>query len=556
MRLRLLPCSVLPLSLFAGCEAFEPSSASSPSVTFEDYEDYIAAEVLVKYHDAASVPEQEDIEATFGLEAVEEVGANRTLRLFVPEDLKVRDVVEALRADPRVEYAEPNYRGHAMGSVNDPYTSLQWNLDLINARTAWDVTSGAGAVVAVLDTGVSKSGEDRPANFVSGYDYIDYDSDPTDRNGHGTHVAGTIAQATNNGKGVAGVAHGVSIMPVRVLDSSGAGSVSAISNGIVWAADQGADVLNMSLGTYSGSSTIKSAVDYARSRGVVIVAAAGNEYTNQINYPAAYDGVIAVGAVRYDRTRASYSNTGTGLDFVAPGGDVNVDQNGDGYADGILQETFEGSSWSYYFYDGTSMATPHVAAAAALLVARGYSGYDAVYAQLKATATDLGSAGYDTAYGYGLINVGLAVGSGSDPDEDDPPATVDADLDGYPSTSDCDDSRASVNPGASESCGNARDDDCDGGVDEGCTTSDTTAPTISGVTGSASGTTVTLNWITNEPATTWVDFDCCGPYGNDDLVTNHVMTFTVSRGYTYYFQFRSADAAGNSTTTGSYYIAL
>lgn len=329
-------------------------------------------------------------------------------------------------SNPQVEYAEPNYIARAFFAPNDPFYRYQWHLSNsvyggINIEPAWDRAVGTGVVVAIVDTGVAYENFGKyylapdlaGTSFVPGYDFVNKDSHPNDDNGHGTHVAGTVAQKTNNNLGAAGTAFGSSIMPLKVLDKNGAGTYANVANGIIWAADHGAKVINLSLGGSVPSLTLENAVAYAYGKGVTVVAAAGNDSLSSASYPAAYDAyVIAVGATRYDETLAYYSNYGPSVDLVAPGGDLRVDQNADGYGDGVLQQTFTRgklNKFGYFFFQGTSMAAPHVSGAAALVISNGVLGPDAVRAALQNSAEDLGTPGRDATYGWGLLNASAAV---------------------------------------------------------------------------------------------------------------------------------------------------
>lgn len=349
----------------------------------------------------------------------------------LPAGKSVHDAEREFESRDNVVYAEPNFIARAFFVPNDPYYPLQWNFDNaryggIHTQAAWDISQGAGVTVAVVDTGVAyenyrdTSGRYYQApdlantKFTQGYDFVYNDTHANDDNGHGTHVTGTVAQSTNNGMGVAGVAFKATIIPVKVLDKNGSGTYANVAKGIRFAADKGAKVINLSLGGSSSSQTLLDAVSYAYSKGATIVAAAGNSGTNVIAYPAAYDQyVIAVGATRYDETLAYYSSFGPSLDLVAPGGDLRVDQNGDGYGDGILQQTFQGgtNNFAYWFFQGTSMAAPHVSAVAALIIANGNATTpDRVQTILQQSAKDLGSLGRDDTYGWGLVNAAAALG--------------------------------------------------------------------------------------------------------------------------------------------------
>lgn len=357
-----------------------------------------------------------------------------------PPASELNDVIRALRGDPNVESVEreaywtvpepmdaPKTGAGRQEPVtdapigpfvpNDPYYKHQWHLDQIGMPSAWRRSQGEGVVVAIIDTGVlyRDEGKFRRApdldaeRFVPGWDFVSGDATPDDEHGHGTHVAGTVAQTTNNGVGVAGVAPRAKIMPLRVLDARGAGRFGNIAAAIRWAADNGANIINMSLGGPLPSLAVRRAIDHAHKAGVTVIAAAGNSGRAKVGYPARHRHVIAVGAVRYDETRSFYSNYGKGLDVMAPGGDMRVDQNGDGLPDGVFQNTMlprNPSKHDYIPYQGTSMASPHVAGLAALLYASGVKRPDAIESLLTDTAKSAG----DTAhYGAGLVQADVAV---------------------------------------------------------------------------------------------------------------------------------------------------
>jgi serine protease len=307
-------------------------------------------------------------------------------------------VARRLRRSKLVRYVELDGTVHALDTP-DPGRASQWGLDAVGAPLAWSVTRGAGITVAVVDTGIAAA-PDLDGRILPGWNVVAQTTDATDDNGHGTHVSGTIAENAGNGLAEAGLAPEVSLLPVKVLDASGSGSDSDVAAGMVWAVDHGARVINMSLGGASSSHVLSDAVAYATAHGVLVVAAAGNE-DGPVGYPARITGVLGVGAVDSTLARASFSNTGTGLDIVAPG--VDIVQQTLGSAPG----TFADATLS-----GTSMATPFVTASAALVFAAVPSSTPAsVTRTLERTAQDLGVAGRDGDTGYGLVRADRAVGT-------------------------------------------------------------------------------------------------------------------------------------------------
>jgi len=355
---------------------------------------------------------------------------------------RTQALAASLGACGAVEYAEANLVRRALDVPNDPFFNLQWHYTQLQLPAAWDLSTGDNAVrVAVIDTGETQH-PDLVARQVPGFDFISnvaiagdgdgIDPDPTDvgdgqgaqpSSFHGTHVAGTIGASSDNGVGVAGVTWAGEIMHLRVLGIGG-GSDFDIAESVRYAARLAnvsgtlptvrSEVINMSLGGAGSTTTMQNAVTDAFNAGVVIFAAAGNENSATPSFPASYTNVVSVAAVDFNAVRAPYSNFNAFVDLAAPGGDVSEDLNGDGYPDGVLSTLVDDGSqpaqFVYAFYQGTSMACPHAAGVAALMLALTPSLTPAqVENFLITTATDLGAAGRDDLYGHGLINAYQAV---------------------------------------------------------------------------------------------------------------------------------------------------
>ena len=419
---------------------------------------YVSGEVLVRYAPATPpTARAATARAAGGIDL--SIPAPHTRLVRLGPGVSVPSALRRLRTRHDVVWAVPDYRARASGGwvPNDEgaggapgdWQQLQWNFVGpfgVNAPEAWTNVAadggagGKGVVVAVLDTGVAyanrgpfrRSPDFTRYQFVQGYDFVAKDKFPNDRNGHGTFVAGTIAEATNNHVGLAGLAYGADIMPVRVLNTQGEGEASTIAEGVRFAVRHHARVINLSLEfspsiTASDIPELIEAIRFAHRRGVLVVAAAGNEGRTAIAYPARAPEVIAVGATTEHGCLADYSNDGTGLTIVAPGGGADANLPGDpnchpDEASGrsVYQETFTGSSVRQFGlpagYEGTSMASPHVAATAALIIASGVLGRHPTPAQitarLRATARKLGGGGDQRLYGAGLVNAAAATARG------------------------------------------------------------------------------------------------------------------------------------------------
>lgn len=323
-----------------------------------------------------------------------------------------------------VLYAEPDYTVFiaqttppeitpAETTPNDSlYNTYQWNLRHIRANVGWDRTTGSSSVViAIVDTGVDLDHPDLAEKMVGGIDTVNNDTVAQDDHGHGTHVASIAAGVSNNGRGIAGVDWQARIMPVKVLNEDGAGSKSQLASGITWAVDNGAQVLNMSLAGSSPSLVVRNAIDYAHSRGALLIAAAGNHYKegNPTSYPAAYEHVLGVASVNDSDGHASYSSSGAYVDVAAPGGDPT------GSGDNNLRHWIPGAylrdaGASYALLSGTSQAAPHVAGLAGLILSLNPAlTPDQLTGLITSTAVDVQSPGWDPFSGHGRIDVAAAL---------------------------------------------------------------------------------------------------------------------------------------------------
>ncbi len=386
--------------------------------------EYKKSELIVKFKPMISSQALDELEKANNLISINslETEEGKIIQYEIPEDKEMEEIISQYNDLSNVEWAEPNYIYYPTAVPSDEYyRAYQWDFSNLNLEAAWDIQKGDKSVtVAVLDTGIISNHPDLKDNLLQGADFVGgvksysaesykmTDDDPTDETpreeggSHGTHVAGTIGAVTNNSRGVAGINWNVKILPVRGLTNKG-GTSWDIAEGIYYAIDQGADIINMSFGSRHESYLQREAVREAVNEGVTIIAATGNE-SSSVYYPAAFKETIAVGAVGKGNTLTYYSNYGPEVDVVAPGG---------GYGYSIF------STWGYYDegrtvpgyigMSGTSMATPHVSGVAALLVANGVQEPEEIRSRLSATAVDLGPTGKDDKYGYGLIDAYAAL---------------------------------------------------------------------------------------------------------------------------------------------------
>jgi len=328
--------------------------------------------------------------------------------------------------DPAVDYAEPDFlifaaadaagrvldgrsdeRGvrqstfqstNDAGTPNDPFFDKQWALAKIKAESAWKVATGSNVTIAVIDSGVDLDHPELAARVVEGYDFVSDDSEADDDYGHGTLVAGVAAAAANNDVGIAGLAWNARIMPVKVLDGQGQGVSSNLTCALYWAADRGADIINISIISFGPSFGMQSAINYAANEGALIFSAAGNlfEEGNPVTYPAAHDNVIAVAATDKDDAHAWFSSAGAFVDIAAPGVGI--------------YSPFPPTHDEYRSVYGTSLATPHGAGLAALVLSAVPSlSSEEVETVIKRSAVDLGDTGKDDKFGHGRIDASAAI---------------------------------------------------------------------------------------------------------------------------------------------------
>ena len=462
LRIAIVLAAAAVMSLVATAPAMAASDPT-PASTAPGAEQ-VAGQVVVRFRRGVSASERAAVQRAAGV-GDPHAFAPQTRVLTIKDGASVAATVRELRRQPDVATAAPNKIARLTSvNPNDPgiagtpggWAQLQWNFlagSGVNAPLAWQHLNdaghpgGRGAIVAVVDTGVAYANRKRfrrspdfgRRDFVRGYDFVDNDRFPNDENGHGTHVASTIGERTGNGIGVTGLAYGARIMPIRVLDRYGAGDSVNITAGIRWAVKHGADVINLSFEfddgdrQYSAAEIpdVLAALRYARRHDVVVVAASGNRSLTTVSYPARYDTVIGVGATTEHACHADYSNSGKGLDIVAPGGGKDDPNDpscpaGARSGRGIFQMTFPwaaadsapstASKYRHFGlprkFIGTSMAAPHVAATAALVIASGILGKhpkaSAVKARLEATAVDGGAPGFDPIYGAGRLDAAAA----------------------------------------------------------------------------------------------------------------------------------------------------
>ena len=375
---------------------------------------YIKNELVIKFQKDTPEKEIQELLAKYNMKLEKRLDHTIVISCKdkqTKELIKVLEEQEMNSKDSHIEYIEPHFiylSNDIKYSLPTPFTpndslylDYQWNLPIISAEQGWERTQGKESmIIAIVDTGLDLEHPEFIGKLVDGINILEPDSPPLDDDGHGTHVAGIIAANTNNFEGIAGITWHNKIMPIKVLDQSGAGTLFDVAQGVFWATDHGAKVINLSLGNYAESKFLHDAIKYAFSKDVVLVAASGNDGTDQLGYPASYPEVIAVSAIDYDQTIVEFSNYGKYVDVVAPG--VNI------------ASTYPSNQ--YASLSGTSMASPHVAGLAGLIRSIDPTLSNQQINQIiKNTATDLGNPGKDPYYGYGEINIEKALAKAQNP---------------------------------------------------------------------------------------------------------------------------------------------
>ncbi len=347
-------------------------------------------EILVQVKAGVTESRARGILNEFGAQVSDEIPQLRVKRIKVPPHALER-ILESLNAHEHMSFAEPNFLAEPMSIPNDYYYDSQWHLPKISAPEGWDLTTGAADIpIAILDTGVDPSHPDLQAKLLPGYNFYDRNTDTADVRGHGTAVAGAAAAISNNGSGVAGVAWRNPILPLRISAPDGYATYSAMASAITYAADHGAKVINLSYGGENYSSTLQSAVDYAWSKGAVVVASAANYSTDTPYYPAACNHVVAVSATNTSDQLTTFSNYGNWVDVAAPGVSIYTTSRGGGYG----------------AYSGTSFSSPVTAGLLALIFSANPSLTNQdVLDILTQNTDDLGAPGFDGTFAHGRINV-------------------------------------------------------------------------------------------------------------------------------------------------------
>lgn len=370
---------------------------------------YISGQVVVQFRSRPTTAVLQQFAAQNGLQPLRVSPMGSVLFRQLNTRAPLQTVMQSLSRNQAVEYAHPNRLYRRLFTVNDPRSAEQNGLAVIGASKAWDITMGDPKVtIAVIDSGADLTHPDLQANLVPGYNVLNQGAPPQDDNGHGTHAGGIAAAVGDNRTGITGACPRCKLMPIKALDSTGAGTGFDVGVAVVWAVDNGASIINMSLGGNESDPTLERAVKYALSRNVAVVVAAGNDNTDTPMYPAALPGVISVGSVTSSRERSSFSNYGSWVSVMAPGsGILSTMPMGPVFMTSEIENPHLNE---YDLMDGTSMAAPMVAGVVGLIRSRHPNlSPSQIKARLEGTAMDLGAPGFDTEFGNGMIDAFRAV---------------------------------------------------------------------------------------------------------------------------------------------------